>query len=122
MVSLTLRYVFHVIFISLVAYLAVSVVFIRYGLRLWDLVDSKVVICFDMSLFVFSCFSLTSPLNPDKVVYSELLFGPRYAKTVAVWHISLKAMVVIRLLELFLRKVHWVSELALNQTSDRGRF
>ena len=76
MMSLTLRDMLHVIFISLVAYLAVGMVFVRYRLKLLNLIDSEVMVCFKMLLLIFSCFSLTSPLDPDKVIYGELLLGP----------------------------------------------
>ena len=110
---LILRYVFHVIIIRLVAHLAVRVVLVRHRFWLWYRMFLIVMIGLNVSLSVFLGLFSTLLFNPFEVVLCELLLGQSHTRTVTNWHLLEEHMIVVRLLEFLLRKVHWINEFAL---------
>ena len=113
---------FHVILVVFIANLTIRMIFIGHRFWLRYFPCPIVMIRVNKFLLVFSSLSCTSFLYSFKVFYCKLLFGPWNTRAVTIRHVSLKMVIVIRLLELLFCKVHWVEKFTLHQAANWGRF
>ena len=90
---------FDVILIRLVAYLAKSMIFVWNWLRLRNRNDAKVVISLNMTLFVFGCLFCPKFFDSCKIVNCIFLLRSCCARAIPIGNITLKSVIVIRLLE-----------------------
>ena len=115
---LALCNVFDVIFIRFVAYLAKCVIFVWDRFQLRNRNDAKVVISLNMTLFVLGCLFCSQLFDSCKIVYRIFLFCSCCARAIPIWYITLKSVIVIRLLENASGQMSWVQKLSSNETSN----
>ena len=119
---LALCNVFDVIFIRFVANLAESMIFVGDRFQLRNRNDAKVVISLNMTLFVFSCLFCSQFLDSYKIVYRIFLLRSSRARAIPIGNITLKSVIVIRLLENAPGQMGWVKKLSSNETSNWRSF